>query len=187
MSEDQMKNDYISQLHRHRPRLKNKEVLRQQVLGRIKQEDTKSSGFMLKYNGWVRIAAAVLLFVGVGNYAWQESNTHIMRLRLKAQLELSVPIEKIDSDCHESFRTLLGNIQAAIPGLMTEGKTVHLTITDILYLERTNSPILPEVKHFLSTLKKLYPDKYEKFFRRGELKMSVWQLKHDYRLCQWLN
>lgn len=184
---DKEYNDIIRKLREQKPVLKNKETLHAKVMGQIQTDARRHSIFNKQITGWIRVAASILLFVGIANLAWQELAIQNKRMALLSQANME-PIATVpEMECQESLVVLLENMREEAPDFKMDGRTIYLTLDDLIYLKNNNSTFFPEVQRFLSALKKLYPEKYDAFIANGELKLSVWQLKHDHRLCQWFN
>ncbi|MBI9065042.1 MAG: hypothetical protein JEZ14_23855 [Marinilabiliaceae bacterium] len=187
MSDEAFDYDFMDGLRRLKPRLKNPEALRQAVLTEIKKNKHEEKKNQRKSSYLMRLTASILLLISIGNFAWQEGNMYYLRVQMQGRLMNTQGKGFVDYECQQSLRSLLIEMEKSTLGQFTDGKTIIITVQQLLYLQENDSPFLPDVKNFLSALKKFYPEKYKQFNQEGVLKLSVWQLKHDYRLCQWFN
>lgn len=187
MSDEAFDNDFMDGLRRSKPRMKNPEALQQAVLTEIEKNKHEKKKNQRKSLYLMRLTASILLLISIGNFAWQEANMYYSRVQMQGRLMNTEGKGFVDYECQQSLRSLLIEMEKSSLGEVTDGKTIIITIQQLLYLQENNSSFLPDAKNFLTALKKLYPEKYKQFNQEGVLKLSVWQLKHDYRLCQWFN
>lgn len=187
MSDEAFDNDFLDGLKRLRPRLNNPEAIRRSVLKEIEKDKYQEKRNRRKSIYLMRLTASILVLISIGNFVWQEANMYYSRAQMQERVIKNHGKSYVDYECQQVLRSFLFEIQKSTLGQYTDGKTIIITVQQLLYLKEIDSPFLPEVKDFLSALKKLYPEKYEQFNQEGALRLSVWQLKHDYRLCQWFN
>ena len=184
---DKEYNELILKLREQKPILKNKESVHAKVMAQIQQNAPLYALHNNQIGGWMRVAASILLFIGIANLAWQELTIQNQRLALLTQTGVEHVSTVSEMECLETLDVWLESMKEEAPDFRMDGRTIYLTLDDLIYLKNKSSTFFYEVQRFLSALKKLYPDKYDAFITEGELKLSVWQLKHDYRVCQLFN
>ncbi|MCU4174550.1 hypothetical protein [Carboxylicivirga sp. N1Y90] len=178
------RNKELYQLKQNSPRLQNKAKIRDRVLAQIELED---SARMHPKQLLVRIAASVFIALSVASYAWLETNTQYKRIETLASISNNyVPVEA-DMQCQYTMKSLITMLDQAGLEHILDGNTVRLTRFDFEYLKSNNSPLVDEVEQFLEALEKLHPQQYQSYLHGEGAFLTVWQLRSDQRICQWLN
>lgn len=172
----------MSQLKRKRPMLRNKELLRDKVLAQISAKNKKQIHIRQL---WMRIAASVFIVLSLGTYSWFEIDTQIQRVQTLVSLnERNVSIEA-DLYCQYNMKALITMLNKVGLEHVSNGESIHLTRSDFDYLKSIDSVLVVDVETFLSGIQKLYPTQYQCYLYGEGLRLSVWQLKNDQRICNW--
>lgn len=177
-------NDEIYQLKQNNPRLKNKASIRDSILAQIELDEKKR---IHPRQLLIRIAASVFIALSVGTYAWLETDTQFQRIETLSSINNNyVPIEA-DMQCQYSMKSLLALLDKAGLEHVLDGNTIQLSRNDFEYLKAINSPLVDKVEQFLVAIEKLHPHQYQSYLHGEGAFLSVWQLRSDQRICQWLN
>lgn len=182
--ERKMKN-IIDNLKNNRPQLRNPEVLKENVINRVRElEQPRKRMIFLNVIRW---AAAVIIFIGISNLGYQEYNTRTAVMSLQIQQQQQVDIgNKSPVACADAIQEMISKLRKSSFNRINDQRYYLFSLADVAYLEEIESPYYSDVKAFVDVLQKYYPFEYQLLMEQGEANLSIKKLCNDYRICELL-
>ena len=173
----------IDILRKNRPQLKNPEALRREIENRISEMNSVNRSGSLRFY-WIKVAATLLLLIGIGNYGYQEWTIRTAVLGLKIHKKVTVEDNLTYSSCKDEIQEMIGKLRYSPFYRRGEDRVYFFSLADVAYLEQVNSPYLGDVKAFMKVLENFYPDEYFMLMDKGETILPVKKLSKDDRVCE---
>ena len=180
MEEDIYK-QFTDQLRSSQPQLKAKEELRKRVLNSIATRDRGKKRLIV----FLRSVASILLMLGIGSYAWMELSSQQSRSILISKTSDCISIPDEHWQCRQSISTLISSLKESDVFLFENNK-VLLTKGELKDLKQFNNALYQKVVDFLHGLENNYPTVYQAYLAGEEIQLSTWQLRKEYKVCDWL-
>lgn len=173
--------NFLKQMKANKPCVEDKEALKDGVIKRLR--DKKEQNFMMPL---MRVAAGLLIFINVGYFAWLEVSTHQSRLAMQTKVASTKPFVA-EFQCRESIQTLIAafnnsmSVEAVSPNKLSLQKKLidDLLVSDIKLYE--------QIEKILLHMKLAYPQLWEAYNAGEVVKLSAWQMRREYKVCEWIN
>ena len=180
MEEDIYK-QFTGRLCLNAPQLQAKEDMKNQILNSI--EDRSKGKMRLIFS--LRRLAGILMLISIGSYAWFEATTQQSRRLMQGNANEVYSTVNADWPCRQTLNILMSALQKTDVILFNDDKML-LRRDRVLRLKEVNRPLYRQLIVLLKGVGQSHPQIYQAFLSGEEIRLSAWQLRKEYRVCEWL-
>jgi len=159
----------------------NAEELQRKVMSRINVKGRSD----IRFIGWARIAAGVLIFLLVGTYVIEEGFTHYSRFKMEGSLLQTDYFTERNGSCKDVIQYYL-SVNSRFNFFGQSKDTVLLSQADVAFLKKLYPGSGLRIDEFMNAMKKFYPLDYARFRSGDVVELNINTLKNDTRLCELL-
>lgn len=168
---------------KQKPVLRNKEALRDNVLHQIELDSRLKAGNKMI---WIRIAASLLVLLSVVSYIWMEASTQYSRFDTLGAINERIVIVKPDWNCRNNIMALLEAFNSSGFKLYMDEGAMLLDEAEVKQLQHSNEELYLSALSFVEAIKKHYPRLYQQYKSGESVRLNLWLLKEDQRLCEYI-
>jgi len=125
------------------------------------------------------------LLFSIGSYAWFEIDTQKRRIELECRAKKVNSFSNTHWQCRQSLNVLISSLQKTGVILFEDNKML-LRRDELLLLQDVNFILYQQLSNLLKGIGQSHPNVYQAFLSGEEIQLSAWQLRREYKACEWL-